>query len=58
MFGSYAQVLRRPGALRFTAAGFLARMQMSMMGLGAVMLLSAERELPTGMNAAGAAFGG
>ncbi len=43
MFGSYAQVLRRPGALRFTAAGFLARMQMSMMGLGAVMLLSAER---------------
>lgn len=43
MFGSYAQVLRRPGAIRFTAAGFLARMQMSMMGLGAVMLLSAER---------------
>jgi hypothetical protein len=43
VFGSYAQVLRRPGALRFTAAGFLARMQMSMMGLGAVMLLSAER---------------
>ncbi|HEY7815132.1 MAG TPA: MFS transporter, partial [Nakamurella sp.] len=43
MFGSYAQVLRRPGAIRFSAAGFLARMQMSMMGLGAVMLLSAER---------------
>lgn len=43
MFGSYAQVLRRPGAIRFSAAGFLARMQMSMIGLGAVMLLSAER---------------
>ncbi|HEY5883003.1 MAG TPA: MFS transporter, partial [Nakamurella sp.] len=28
---------------RFTAAGFLARMQMSMIGLGAVLLLSAER---------------
>ncbi len=43
MFGSYVQVLRRPGAARFSAAGFLARMQMSMIGLGAVMLLSAER---------------
>jgi predicted MFS family arabinose efflux permease len=43
VFGSYVQVLRRPGALRFSAAGFLARMQMSMVGLGAVMLLSAER---------------
>ncbi|HEY5880481.1 MAG TPA: hypothetical protein VIU11_16345, partial [Nakamurella sp.] len=43
MFGSYGKVLRRPGALRFTAAGFLARMQMSMIGLGAVLLLSAER---------------
>ncbi len=43
MFGSYVQVLRRPGAARFSAAGFLARMQMSMVGLGAVMLLSAER---------------
>ena len=43
MFGSYAQVLRRPGAIRFSAAGFLARMQMSMAGLGSVMLLSVER---------------
>ena len=43
MFGTYVQVLRRPGAARFSAAGFLARMQMSMAGLGAVMLLSAER---------------
>lgn len=43
MFGPYIQVLRRPGAARFSAAGMLARMQMSMAGLGAVMLLSAER---------------
>ncbi len=43
MFGPYLQVLRRPGAARFSAAGFLARMQMSMAGLGAVLLLSAER---------------
>ncbi len=44
MFGSYVQVLRRPGAVRFTAAGMLARLQMSMAGIGAVMLLSAERD--------------
>lgn len=43
MFGPYLQVLRRPGAARFSAAGMLARMQMSMAGLGAVLLLSAER---------------
>ncbi len=43
MFGPYLRVLRRPGAARFTAAGMLARMQMSMAGLGAVLLLSAER---------------
>jgi len=43
VFGPYIQVLRRPGAARFSAAGMLARMQMSMAGLGAVMLLSAER---------------
>ncbi len=43
MFGSYVTVLRRPGATRFTSAGMLARMQMSMAGLGAVLLLSAER---------------
>ncbi len=43
MFRPYIQVLRRPGAARFSAAGMIARMQMSMAGLGAVMLLSAER---------------
>ena len=43
MFGPYLTVLRRPGAARFSAAGMLARMQMSMEGIGAVLLLSAER---------------
>jgi predicted MFS family arabinose efflux permease len=43
VFGNYLQVLRRPGAARFSAAGFLARLQMSMAGLGSVMLLSVER---------------
>jgi len=43
VFGNYREVLRRPGAVRFSAAGFLARMQTSMAGLGAVMLLSVER---------------
>lgn len=43
MFGTYLEVLRLPGALRFTLSGLLARMQLSMAGLGAVMLLSATR---------------
>jgi predicted MFS family arabinose efflux permease len=44
VFGPYLKVLRRPGAARFSAAGLLARMQLSMAGLGAVMLLSVERD--------------
>ncbi|WP_188942232.1 MFS transporter [Nakamurella endophytica] len=43
VFGPYLQVLRRPGAARFSAAGLLARLQLSMAGLGAVLLLSVER---------------
>ena len=43
MFGPYLQVLRRPGAARFSAAGLVARMQMSMSGVGAVLFVSAER---------------
>ena len=43
MFAPYLAVLRRPGAARFSAAGLLARMQLSMAGLGAVMLLSSVR---------------
>lgn len=44
MFGPYLEVLRRPGAARFSAAGALARMQMSMAGVGAVLLISAVRD--------------
>ncbi|WP_051266250.1 MFS transporter [Nakamurella lactea] len=44
MFGPYLQVLRRPGAAQFSAAGALARMQMSMAGVSAVLLVSAVRD--------------
>jgi MFS family permease len=43
VFGNYVKVLRIPGAARFSAAGFVGRMQMSMAGLGAVLLLQHER---------------
>lgn len=43
MFGPYLDVLRHPGAARFSAAGLLARIPLSMVGLGAVMLLSSVR---------------
>ena len=37
----YLELLRLPGALAFSAAGFLARMPMSMFGLGTVLLVAA-----------------
>ena len=37
----YVQVLRLPGALSFSSAGFVARMPMSMFGLGTVLLIAA-----------------
>jgi MFS family permease len=37
----YLEVLRLPGALAFSATGFLARMPMSMFGLGTVLLIAA-----------------
>lgn len=43
MFGKYISVLKTPGVLPFTAAAFLGRAQMSMIGLGAVLLLQSER---------------
>ncbi len=43
MFGKYVAVLKTPGALRFSIAGFMGRAQMSMIGLGAVLLLQSER---------------
>ncbi len=36
----YLEVLATPGALRFSAAGFLGRMPMSMFGLGTVLLIA------------------
>lgn len=40
MLRPYADLLARPGALAFSAAGFLARLPISMLGLGVVLLLS------------------
>src|SRR5215468_5694504 len=39
--GPYLEILRLPGALAFSAAGFLARMPMSMFSLGTVLLVAA-----------------
>ena len=36
----FLEVLARPGALRFSAAGFIGRMPMSMFGLGTVLLIA------------------
>ena len=36
----YLAALARPGALRFSAAGFIGRLQISMFGLGTVLLIS------------------
>jgi MFS family permease len=37
---TYLEVLRTPGALAFSAAGFVGRMSMSMYGLGTVLLIA------------------
>jgi MFS family permease len=37
---AYLQLLRSPGALGFSAAGFIGRMPMSMFGLGTVLLIA------------------
>ena len=37
----YADIFRIPGAWRFSAAGVIGRMPMSMFGLGTVLLISA-----------------
>src|ERR1039457_7364290 len=37
---SYLGLLRTPGALAFSSAGFVARMTMSMYGLGTVLLIA------------------
>lgn len=42
MFTSYARVLGRPGALRFSLTGMFARLPISMVGLGIVLLVEAS----------------
>lgn len=42
MFGPYAALLRVSGAFSFSSMGFLARMPISMTGLGAVLLIAGE----------------
>ncbi|MDQ3735792.1 MAG: MFS transporter [Actinomycetota bacterium] len=42
MFGPYAALLRVSGAFSFSSMGFLARLPISMTGLGAVLLVAAE----------------
>lgn len=44
MFAPYKAVLRRPGAVGFTAAGALGRLHMAMSGIGTVMLIKATRD--------------
>ncbi len=39
---SYRRVLRHPGALRFSVAALVARLPISMVGLGIVLLVQAE----------------
>ena len=41
--GPYGEILRRPGAARFTAAAFIARIPISMVALGIVLMLSELR---------------
>ncbi|MBZ5733737.1 MFS transporter [Nocardioides sp. TRM66260-LWL] len=42
MLSSYRQVLSRPGALAFSATGLVARLPISMAGLGIVLLVQAQ----------------
>lgn len=41
--GPYLEILRRPGAARFTAAAFIARIPISMVALGIVLMVSELR---------------
>lgn len=43
MFTSYGRILREPGTLRFSLAGLVARLPISMVGLGIVLLVSAAK---------------
>ena len=41
MLSPYRDILTRPGALAFSASGVLARLPMSMVGIGIVLMVSA-----------------
>ena len=41
MLSTYRRVLAHPGAFRFSATGLVARLPMSMTGIGIVLLVSA-----------------
>ena len=43
VLGPYARILREPGTARFSAAAFVARLPIAMVGLGIVLLVSAVR---------------
>ena len=42
MLNAYVEILRRPGAFAMSSTGFLARIPMSMIGLGEVLLVSSQ----------------
>jgi MFS family permease len=42
VLSAYSEILRRPGAVWMTSTAFLARLPMSMLGLGQVLLVSAQ----------------
>ena len=44
MLSPYVSILRRPGTLLFSAAGFVTRLPMSMLGLGVVLFLTLRGE--------------
>lgn len=44
MFGTYGEVLRIPGALRFSLAGLLARFPISVLSIGIVMFIQLETD--------------
>ncbi|MBZ5741365.1 MFS transporter [Nocardioides mangrovi] len=44
MFTSYGRILRHPGALRMSMTGLVARLPISMVGLGIVLLVSAATD--------------
>src|SRR4051812_34103316 len=56
MLTSYRRILARPGAFRFSFAGLVARLPISMVGLGIVLLVSAARDSYGVAGAVSAAF--